>query len=105
MYLTNVITYVQSMEYLSEWIELVMEDFFANLKYAKKVLRCKGWIMERGNELRSIVLIKRRVQNGTKKFLFKIEQDINCLEDVYYLEKMLKDLDAYLSKIVHFHST
>ena len=93
------------MEYLSEWIELVMEDFFVNLKYAKKVLSCKGWIMERGNELRSIVLIKRRLQNGTKKFLFKIEQDINCLEDVCYLEKMLKDLDAHLSKIVHFHCT
>lgn len=93
------------MEYLSNRIELVMEDFFANLQYAKEVLSCKGWIMERGNELRSIVLIKRRVQNGTKKFLFKIEQDINCLEDVRYLEKMLTDLDVHLSKIVHLHCT
>ena len=92
------------MEYLSNRIELVMEDFFANLQVVKTVLSCKGWIMERGDELRSIVLIKRREQNGTKKFLFKIEQDISSLEDVCYLEKTLNDLEAHLSKIVHLHS-
>ena len=90
-------------EYLSQRIELLMEEFFTNLKYAKKFLSCKGWIMERGKDLRSIILIKRRAENGTKKLLFKIEQDINSLEDVRYLEKMLQDLAAHLSKIAHLH--
>ena len=91
------------MEYLIKKIDVVMEEFFTNMKYAKQVLNCKGWIYERGNEVRSIILIRRRMDDGTKKFVFKVEQDINSLEDVRYLEIMIKDLEHYLSKLVHLN--
>ena len=91
------------MEYLNQRIEVVIQDFFLNMKYAKKVLSCKGWIMERGHEVRSIVLIKRRMADGTKRFVLKVEQNINSFEDVQYLEAMLKDLEHHLSKIVHLN--
>ena len=91
------------MESLIERLEVLMDEFFANMKYAKRILSCKGWIMERTNEVRSIILIKRRMADGTKKFVLKFEQDINSLEDVWYLGDMLKNLEHHLSRITNLN--
>jgi len=87
------------MEYLIERVELFMNEFFRNLKYAKRIISCKGWIMERTNEARIIILIKRRMTDRRKKFVLKFEQDINCLEDVWYMGDMLNNMEHHLSRI------
>ena len=87
------------MEYLLQRVEVLMDEFFKNLKYAKKIISCKGWIMERTNEARVIILIKRRMPDGTKKFLLKFEQDIQCMEDVRYVGETLTNMEHYLARI------
>ena len=80
-----------------------MDEFFTKLKYAKRILSCKGWILERTNEVRSVVVIKRRMADGTKKYLLKFEKDINSLEDVRYLGDMLKNLEHHLSRVANLN--
>ena len=82
-----------------ERVELLMDEFFTNLKYAKRILSCKGWIMERTNEGRVIIVIKKRMADGRKKFVLKFEHDINSLEDVCYVGDMLKNMEHHLSRI------
>ena len=92
------------MEYLAQKTELVMEEFFNSMKYAKQFLICKGWILERTNELRIIICIKRRMQDGTKKFVLKFEQDINSLEDVRCIENITEHFEHFLSKKIHLNT-